>query len=248
MMTNIFLCKPMLPAFTAGEIFGQEGTYGILEMLLRRSCFLHYSKKCSARYQPLLCLQKFSCMLLLAFLIFPASASGAERDWSIGVYAGQYYDTEPAGFSQGKAGYLDQYIVAVTASKTVWRDQALPLSLELDGMIGHQFGLASLQEIAIAPAVRWSGFPWNGTLQTDVRVGPLGLSYTTSVSPLERGPNGNGSQTLNFFFAELDFSLPEIKSKKIFLRLHHRCSSYDLINNYGANGEDFFALGYRQYY
>lgn len=247
MMTDNFLRKHMLPAFTAGEIFGQEGTCGLLEMVLRRSCLLHYLNSCSARYQPLLCLQKF-CYLLLALLIFPASASGAERDWSIGVYAGQYYDTEPAGFSQGKAGFLDQYIAAITASKTLWRDQALPLSFEIDGMLGHQFGLASLQEIAIAPVVSWSGFPWNATLQTDVRVGPLGLSYTTSVSPLERGPSGNGSQTLNFFFVELGFSLPEMKSKQIFMRLHHRCSSYDLINNYGANGEDFFALGYRLYY
>jgi hypothetical protein len=189
-----------------------------------------------------------ACMLLPAFLICPASASGEERDWSMGVYAGQYYDTEPAGFSQGKADYLNQYLVALTASKTLWRARTLPLSLEMDGVIGFQFGLASLQEIAVAPAVRWSGFPWNETLQTDVRVGPLGLSYTTSVSPLERGQNGNGSQTLNFFFVDLGFSLPEMKSKEVFMRLHHRCSFYDLINTYGANGEDFFALGFRQYY
>lgn len=192
-------------------------------------------------------LRQFAC-LLLALLMIPASAYGNERDWSMGVYTGQYYDTEPAGFSQGRASFLEQYMVAVTASKTVWRAKSLPMSFEIDGMLGHQFGLASLQEIAIAPVIRWSGFPWNETLQTDVRVGPLGFSYTTSVSPLERGTNGNGSQALNFFFVELDFSLPEMKSKEVFMRLHHRCSFYDLINNYGANGEDFFALGYRQYY
>jgi len=28
--------------------------------------------------------------------------------------------------------------------------------------------------------------------------------------------------------------------------LHHRCTIYDLMNNYGANGEDFFALGWRR--
>jgi len=30
--------------------------------------------------------------------------------------------------------------------------------------------------------------------------------------------------------------------------LHHRCAVYDLINNYGANGEDFFTIGYRKYF
>jgi hypothetical protein len=29
------------------------------------------------------------------------------------------------------------------------------------------------------------------------------------------------------------------------MRLHHRCAVYDRINDYGANGEDYFSLGYR---
>jgi len=33
-----------------------------------------------------------------------------------------------------------------------------------------------------------------------------------------------------------------------YLRLHHRCTIYDLINDYGANGEDFFGIGYRRYF
>jgi hypothetical protein len=82
-------------------------------------------------------------------------------------------------------------------------------------------------------------------LQTDLRLGPLGLSYTTSVSPLERGTDGRGTQTLNFLMIELAFSSPQRKSQEYFVRLHHRCAIYDLINNYGANGEDFLALGYR---
>ena len=47
---------------------------------------------------------------------------------------------------------------------------------------------------------------------------------------------------------ELAFALPEIKSKEVFVRLHHRCSLYDVLNNYGANGEDFLVLGYRRYF
>jgi hypothetical protein len=193
---------------------------------------LIYLKKYPGSLHPLVYLQQLTCMLLSVLLLVPASAVCKELDWSIGGYAGKYYDTEPAGFSQGKANYLDQYIVAITASKTVWRAESWPLALEIDGMMGYQFGLASLQEIAIAPVVRWNGFPWNEILQTGFRFGPVGASYTSAVSPIERGPSGDGSHILNFLLIELDFSLPEIKSNEVFFRLHHRCSLYDLLNNY----------------
>jgi hypothetical protein len=191
---------------------------------------------------------KLAVQAWAAILLLPSGAMGAERAWSVGGYFGQYYDTEPAGFSQGKANFLQQYIVAVTGSKTLWRAESLPFALELDGMLGLQYGLATIQEVAVAPVARWSGFPWNAYLQTDVRFGPVGVSYTSAVSPIERGPSGHGSHILNFLLIELDFSLPDIQSKEVFLRLHHRCSLYDVLNNYGANGEDFFAVGYRQYY
>lgn len=178
----------------------------------------------------------------------PLQAQAVEPGWSFGGYGGQYYNTEPAGFSQGNAPYLDQYIVALTASKTIWQAESFPLALEMDGMVGHQFGVATIEEVAFAPVARWSGFPWNRYLLTDFRFGPLGLSYTSQVSPLERGVDGNGSQFLNFLMIELGFALPQEKARELFLRLHHRCSIYDLLNNYGANGEDFFAIGYRYHF
>jgi hypothetical protein len=190
-------------------------------------------------------LRRAFALLSALLLMLPSGASCDELDWSIGGYIGQYYDSEPAGFTQGRASFLDHYLVALTGSKTVWRSGSLPLSLEIDGMIGQQFGLASLSEVAIAPALRWSGFPWRNTLHTDLRLAPLGVSYTSTVSPLERGPDGQGSRTLNYLFIELAFSRPESKSDEYFVRLHHRCASYDLLNNYGANGEDFLAVGYR---
>ena len=183
--------------------------------------------------------------LLLGLLMLPITASPKELDWGIGVYAGQYYDSEPAGWSQGKANYLDHYLVAVTGSKTVWRSKNLPLSLEIDGMIGQQFGKTSLTEIALIPVLRWSGFPWNKSLQTDLRLGPMGISYTSSVSPLERGPSGKGSQTLSLLIIEIAFAEPTKKSDELFFRLHHRCAVYDKLNDYGANGEDFFTVGFR---
>lgn len=183
----------------------------------------------------------FASLLLLA-----AGARSEPHDWSLGVYGGIYHDTEPAGALTGRAHYQDQYLLALTASKTLWRSESLPLALELDGMLGQQGGRATLTEAALAPVLRWSGFPWNQTLQTDLRLGPLGLSYTSEVSPLERGPQGQGSQWLNFLMLELALSKPQQRDWEVFMRLHHRCAVYDLINNYGANGEDFLAFGYRR--
>lgn len=194
-------------------------------------------------------LRQLFCIYLFGFLMIPAGAFCGEPDWSIGGYAGQYYNSEPAGLlTNQNATFFEQYIVALTATKTVWRSETLPLSLEIDGMVGQQFGLASLSEIAVAPVFRWSSFPWKETLQTDLRFGPLGASYTTSVSPLELGKDGSGSRALNFLLIEFAFSLPRIKSKEVFVRLHHRCAIYDLLNNYGANGEDFLVLGYRRHF
>lgn len=208
----------------------------------------NYLKKYPASQRPRVQLRHLSRILLSAFLVIPSSAFCEGPEWGVAIYGGQYYDTEPAGIVNRKANFLNQYIVAVSAGKTVWRAQTLPLSLEIEGILGQQFGLASLNEIGIAPVIRWSSFPWKEYLQTDFRVGPLGASYTTMVSPLERGQGGNGSQFLNLFLVELAFSLPRMKPDEVFVRLHHRCTIYDFLNNYGANGEDFLALGYRQYF
>jgi hypothetical protein len=189
----------------------------------------------------------FLPVLILAVAVMLApQARAAEPDWSVGAYGGKYYDSEPAGFSQGKANFLDQYLIAATASKTVWRSDTWPVSLEIDGMVGYQNGIAPLWEVAVAPALRFSSFPWRDVLRTDLRLAPLGISYTTAVSPLELGKDGQGSRMLNWLFIEVALSRPQQKSEEFFVRQHHRCAVYDLLNNYGANGEDFFALGFRR--
>ncbi len=95
------------------------------------------------------------------------------------MYGGQNYDTEPAGFLNGRAGFKDQYLLALTASKTLWRSDSLPLDMELGGMLGQQWGQTNLQGVALVPVLRWSGIPWSKTLQRALRVGPVGLFFTS---------------------------------------------------------------------
>jgi hypothetical protein len=175
-----------------------------------------------------------------------STALADEFDWSLGTYVGKYHDAEPAGALAGRANYAEHYMLAVTASKTIWKHAEWPIAIELDGMIGQQSGLANLTEVAIAPTLRWSGMPWRDTLRTDIRLAPLGVSYTSQVGPMEAGPDGRGSRTLNYLFVEAAFSRPQSKEHEVFVRMHHRCTIYDLLNNYGANGEDFLTIGYRR--
>jgi hypothetical protein len=187
-----------------------------------------------------------TCWATALALLIPLGCLANETGWSVGAYVGKYYDAEPAGFLAGRANYQDQYLLAVTASKTLWQAESQPFALELDGMVGAQGGVSDIQEIAIAPALRWSGFPGRDTLRTDFRFAPLGLSYTSAVGPLERGRGGQGSQWLNWLFLEAAFSRPQAKADEFFIRLHHRCAVYDLLNDFGANGEDFLAFGFRR--
>ena len=182
--------------------------------------------------------------LLTGLLVMPVCAK--DGDWTMGVYAGQYHNQEPASFLAGRSEFKNHYILAVTASKRLWRAENWPLELELDAMLGQQWGQATLSEVAVAPVLRWSGLPGRDTLAVDVRAGPLGISYTNIISPLERGVNDQGSRTLNFLMLELTATAPKNPKSEWFARLHHRCTIYDLMNNYGANGEDFFALGWRR--
>jgi len=187
-------------------------------------------------------------ILPLMLLTMPTLAMSEETGWNFGFYAAKYYDTEPANFWRSRTKYLEQYMVALNVSKTVWRSESESWTLEIDGMLGHQFGLHTLNEFAIAPTLGWHRFPWSETLPTTLRFAPLGYSHTSSVSRLEQGTQAKGSRTLNLLLAELSFASPASKSEEIFFRLHHRCDIYDILNQYGNNGEDFFAIGYRHQY
>lgn len=190
-------------------------------------------------------------LAILVTLLLPvqsALADDSKHDASLGAYVGQFYNTYPEALLLGqKTEFKDQYIASLSLTKKTWQSASLPLSIEIEGVLSYQFGKASIGEIGVVPVFRWDGFPWNESLKTDLRFGPLGLSYTSSVSPLERSAKG-GSRWLNFLMPEVGFSLPSSKGKEVFLRLHHRCSLFNTLNDYGTNGEDFFGVGFRSYF
>jgi hypothetical protein len=190
----------------------------------------------------------FAILLTVFFPVQSTLAEDSKYDMSLGVYGGQFYKPHPEALLTGqKTEFKDQYISSLVFTKTLWQSASYPLSVEIEGVLSYQFGVASLGEIGVVPVLRWDGFPWNEYLKTDFRFGPIGLSYTSSVSPMERNEKG-GSQWLNFLIVELGFSLPSSKEKEMFIRLHHRCSIFNTMNDYGTNGEDFLAVGFRSYF
>ena len=192
------------------------------------------------------CVRQAIVLCVCVFFNLQAGFCEELNQRSMGFYAGQYHDTEPASFIKGQTHFQNQYLLALTASQTFWHSDVWPVSAEIDGMVGYQWGQSSLYELAVAPVLRLSGLPGRDILAVDFRVAPLGISYTSSVSSLERGANGKGSKFLNFLMLEVTASQASNPGHEWFARLHHRCTIYGLMDKYGANGEDFFAIGWRK--
>ena len=170
------------------------------------------------------------------------------HEYSFGTYVGKFHDSDPLILLTGPSStFENHYIGALTISKTVWRSETYPLAVEIEGDAAYQFGEFELGEFGIVPLIRWRGFPWNEHAPTTLRFGPIGVSWTTSVSPFEKTSKG-GSQWLNFLVLDVGFSLPGHEDNEVFLRLHHRCAMYQTMNDYDSNGEDFLAIGFRHYF
>jgi hypothetical protein len=57
------------------------------------------------RHQFANAMHKFACALASLLVLLAGSARAELFDWSVGAYGGQYYDSEPAGWTQGRANY-----------------------------------------------------------------------------------------------------------------------------------------------
>jgi hypothetical protein len=81
-----------------------------------------------------------------------AADASEKYDWGVGVFGGKFYDSALDKFLTFKdSKFLDQYMVGVTVDRTIWHADSIPLSLQIEGMTGVQFGKDSLGEVGVAP-------------------------------------------------------------------------------------------------
>ena len=122
----------------------------------------------------------------------------------------------------------------------------VPFDLELDLSVADQFGRENTIAFGAIPEFRWKWFPWNNYLYTNVRLGPLGASYTTGLSAEEASDTAGNhtSRFLNLDVFEWTFAPTEQSKWEAFIRNQHRSGIFGLIN--GVNGgSNYVNLGLR---
>ncbi len=179
------------------------------------------------------------------------SSPAAERPpLSVGFYAGELYENDYL-YILDQPWNIDlssTYLAALNVGYRLYTWQSLPLELSGEVDFDKHFGQAHEYEGVVTPIVRWTWFPWNRYLYTNVRVAALGISYVTGVSAWERDTSGNnrGSNVLQFGAVELAFSRSASARGEFFIRVHHRSGIFGLIN--GVNGgSNYLSVGFRTF-
>jgi len=170
--------------------------------------------------------------------------------WRFGAYAGMLNDDylHNLEFSPWHSAhmFLPYYLVAADATYSVMDFPYVPAGLDLDLVAAEHFGGQEFAEFVVVPGVRWKWFPWNDYIYTNLRVGPVGVSYDTSISRVEAAETKGGrtSQFLSALEEEVTFA-PSASSKwEVFVRIHHRSGIYGRID--GVNGgTNYVTAGWR---
>ena len=112
---------------------------------------------------------------------------------SVGFYAGELYKSEYISilYRPQDIQLSPSYLVAANVDYRIYKSADIPIQFEGEFDIAKRFHGADEFDVVLAPFVRWTWFPWNRFLYTNVRVGALGLSYTSGVSTWERQNSGN---------------------------------------------------------
>mgnify|MGYP001767294689 CR=1 FL=1 len=142
--------------------------------------------------------------------------------------------------------WTSSYIAGIDLSYRFYRFHRLPVDLELDVTVAKRFGDDRQWDVGAIPMLRWREFPWNDLLYTNFRIGLLGASYVTGVSPWELHWAGNthGSRYLNYLSVELDFKPSRGSDLEGFIRLHHRSGIFGLVND-THGGSTYMTTGVR---
>jgi phytoene dehydrogenase-like protein len=188
--------------------------------------------------------------LMLAFLSLAlvtsiAAAGAPDSAWAATGYVARISseDTwQDVFFNPLFASYVDDYILVGALSKRYARLRDGALQLEAEGQIAYVFSDQHYWQLNAVPLMaRWQQFPWNDKVATSVAFG-LGLSYATELPELEVELEGDSSQLLVYWVAELTAGPPEA-SWAVSLRLHHRSVAYGLFGEEG--GMNAVGLGLR---
>jgi hypothetical protein len=188
---------------------------------------------------------------IAGILPFAAQAQvPAESRWALGVYGGALTERPfLQSFAIHDPKLVSNYIAAVNVTYLVHRFKILPVNLEIDATVAKRFGQDQQWDFGLVPMLRWTDLPWNDYLYTNVRVGLLGASYATGVSPWELHWAGNdhGSKFLNYLAVELDFKPDATSDTEFFLRSHHRSGIFGAINN-THGGSTYITSGVRWHF
>jgi hypothetical protein len=168
--------------------------------------------------------------------------------WSVGFYVGalsqqRFIDIPTQPWT---VRLESSFLAALNVTYVVEEFSAVPLSVEIDAAFGKRFGDDREWDVGILPMLRWRWFPWNEYLYTNLRLGLIGASWVSDVSPWERQNSGNrkGSRYLNFLVPELTFSSGPDAPWEAFVRVHHRSGGWGAVNDVHG-GSNYVAVGYR---
>jgi hypothetical protein len=175
------------------------------------------------------------------------------HSWSLGAYAANYnndflyqFIVEPW---QARDNFFRGYMIGIEADYSFAHLPYVPADLELEASVAEHYGDVRATEYDLVPVLRWKWFPWNKLIYTNLRVGALGASYTTAVSPLEilGTRNHHDSRFLNLVIFEWTFAPAPTSNWEAFLLVHHRSGIYGLIDNV-TGGSNYAGGGFRVHF
>ncbi|MGE0702268.1 MAG: hypothetical protein AB7O57_24435 [Hyphomicrobiaceae bacterium] len=172
------------------------------------------------------------------------------KSWSVGAYWGQYNRGRLMHFAVAPwrvhGGWQDGYLVAGNAVYTMAHLPYVPVDLEWDFTVAAHYGSGQFYELGALPMFRWTWFPWNNLIDTSLRIGPFGASYTTEISKLEAADTKglHTSRYLNLYMLEWTFAPPERSGWEAFVRIHHRSGIFGLVNDV-SGGSNYVSTGLR---
>jgi hypothetical protein len=198
-----------------------------------------------------------ACLTLCLFVPLPLLAQSLPRDrtWFATVYAGQWFSESAPDPGQTlgtqDAGFQDSYLVSALLSRVLVRElkTEVPLiddsSIELEGQIGHHFGLQDHAEVTLA--LQWRSRDFTVPLTNgrfNLAIGD-GLSYALSRPAYEGVSHGQEPRKfLNYLTLEAEFSHPSLPGVSVVPRVHHRSGIYGVIAPRGS-GSNFIGIGLR---